>query len=66
MKAVKIYLAGGLATEDFLLAWDSFIADHGQPLIAYSDRGTNITSASKEQGFPEVPCYDWDKISGSS
>ena len=34
VKAVKIYLVGGLHTEDFLLAWDSFVADHGQPLVA--------------------------------
>ena len=35
-KAVKIYMAGGLNTEDFLLAWDSFVADHGQPLMSHS------------------------------
>ena len=33
VKAVKIYLVGGLHTEDFLLAWDSFVADHGQPAV---------------------------------
>ena len=64
VKAVKIYMAGGLNTEDFLLVWDSFVADHGQPLIAYGDRGTNLTSASKEQST-EVPIYDWEKISAS-
>ena len=34
VKAVKIYLAGGLNTEDFLLVWDSFVADFGQPMVA--------------------------------
>ena len=47
-KAVKIYLAGGLSTEDFLLVWDEFVADHGQPLVANSDRGSNLVAASKE------------------
>ena len=48
VKAVKIYLVGGLHTEDFLLARDSFVADHGQPAVAYSDRGTNLTGAARE------------------
>ena len=73
-KAVKIYIAGGLSTEDFLLAWDSFVADHGQPLIAYSDRGTNLTSAAREGGVhdnsqigdDDLPAYDWDSIEGST
>ena len=62
VKALKIYLAGGLGTEDFLLAWDSFVADHGQPMVAYGDRGTNLVSAAKEGGDIDVPDYDWDKI----
>ena len=73
-KAVKIYMAGGLSTEDFLLAWDSFVADHGQPLIAYGDRGTNLTSAAKEGGVHDAStngdddqsAYDWDSIEGST
>ena len=65
-KAVKIYVAGGLSTSDFLLVWDSFIADHGQPAIAYSDRGTNLTSAAKETGDMDLPNYDWDKIADST
>ena len=66
VKAVKIYLVGGLHTEDFLLAWDSFVADHGQPMVAYGDRGTNLTSAAKEDGnrAADLPNYDWDKIAG--
>ena len=66
VKAVKIYMVGGLHTEDFLLAWDSFVADHGQPLIAYSDRGTNLVAASKEQQDVDVPSYDWSRIASSS
>ena len=57
-KAVKIYMAGGLSTDDFMLAWHSFVAD--QPLVAYSDRGTNLTSAAKEgsvHGDGDVPDY---------
>ena len=63
-KALKIYIIGGLRTEDFLLCWDSFTADHGQPLVAHSDRGTNFIAAAKEGGDTEVPAYDWDKIAG--
>ena len=64
VKAVKIYLAGGLNTEDYLLVWDSFVADYGQPMVAYSDRGTNLVSAAKEGGDKggDLPKYDWDRI----
>ena len=64
VKAVKIYLAGGLNTEDFLLVWDSFVADYGQPMVAYSDRGTNLVSAAKEGGDKggDLPKYDWGRI----
>ena len=61
-KAVKIYLVGGLGTEDFLLAWDCFESDHGQPMVAHSDRGSNLVSASKEGGEADLPDYDWDSI----
>ena len=61
-KAVKIYLVGGLGTEDFLLAWDCFESDHGQPMVAHSDRGSNLMAASKEGGVAELPDYDWDSI----
>ena len=65
VKAVKIYLVGGLHTEDFLLAWDSFVADYGLPMVAHGDRGTNLTSAAKEDGnIADMPSYDWDKIAG--
>ena len=50
VKAVKIFLVGGLNTEDFLLAWDRFVADQGQPIEVYSDRGTNLIAAAKEGG----------------
>ena len=66
VKAVKIYLAGGLSTEDFLLAWDSFVADHGRPHIAHSDRGSNLVAAAKEGKIFEIPEYDWDSIARSA
>ena len=47
-KAVKIYMVGGLGTEDFLLAWDTYKSDHGKPMVAHSDRGPNLVSAAKE------------------
>ena len=62
-KAVKIYMVGGLSTEDFLLAWQSFESDHGQPMIAHSDRGTNLVAAAREnKSESEVPAYDWESI----
>ena len=64
-KAVKIYVAGGLSTEDFLLAWDGFVSDHGQPMVAYSDRGTNLVAAAKEGEDSELPNYDWGSIEKS-
>ena len=54
-------MVGGLHTEELLLAW-GFVADHGQPAVAYSDRGTNLTAAAREGGDTEVPDYDWDRI----
>ena len=65
VKAVKTYLVGGLHTEDFLLAWDSFVADYGQHMVAYSDRGSNLVSAAREGG-DTVPDYDWDRMAGCS
>ena len=65
-KAVKICLAGGLGTQDFLLVWDGFVADHGQPMVAYSDRGTNLVSAAKGEEDSDLPNYDWDDIEGST
>ena len=65
-KAVKIYLAGGLSTTDFLLVWDSFVSDHGQPAVAYSDRGSNLTSAAKEKEEENLSSCQWDKIVDST
>ena len=51
-KALKLYVAGGYATGDFLLAWDGFVADHGEPLTCHSDRGSQLTAAAKQN--PDV------------
>ena len=37
--AVKILLVRGYSTEDFLLTWDGFVADHGEPATVHTDRG---------------------------
>ena len=62
-KALKLYVAGGYATEDFLLAWDAFAADHGDPLTCHSDRGSQLVSAAKLNPDLEVPKYDFDVVS---
>ena len=62
VKAVKIYLVRGLSTEDFLLAWDMFVADHGQPIMAHSDQGSNLVAAA-EEGGDKVTCkVDWENV----
>lgn len=58
-RAIKIYLAPGYATSDFLLAWKEFTADCGVPRRVHSDRGTQLISAAGEVEGPE---YDWDEI----
>ena len=58
-RAIKIYLAPGYATSDFLLTWKEFTADYGVPRRVHSDRGTQLISAAGEVEGPE---YDWDEI----
>ena len=62
-KALKLYVAGGYSTEDFLLAWDAFVADHGDPLTCHSDRGSQLVAAAKQNPDLDVPNYDWDVVS---
>ena len=64
-KALKLYIAGGYSTEDFMLAWNSFVADHGEPLTCHSDRGSQLVAAAKQDPDIEVPDYDWDVVAGS-
>ena len=64
-KALKLYVAGGYSTEDFMLAWNSFVADHGEPLTCHSDRGSQLVCAAKQDPDVEVPDYDWDVVAGS-
>ena len=64
-KALKLYVAEGYSTEDFMLAWNSFEADHGEPLTCHSDRGSQLVCAAKQDLKIEVPDYDWDVVAGS-
>lgn len=61
-KALKLYVAGGYSTKDFLLAWDCFVADHGEPMTCHSDRGSQLISAAKQNPDIEVPEYNWDVV----
>ena len=60
-KAVKLYLACGYSTMDFMLVWDQHISDCGIPALVHSDRGSQLVSASKE--VVDAPEYNWDEIS---
>ena len=62
-RALKIYMAPGYGTTDFLLAWGELESDCGIPSRVHSDRGTQLVSAS---GAIESVEYDWDVISASS
>jgi hypothetical protein len=62
-RALKIYLAPGYSTADFLLAWTEFESDCGIPRRVHSDRGSQIVSAA---GQVEGPDYDWEQISRQS
>ena len=62
-RALKVYLAPGYSTEDFLLSWTEFVSDCGVPRRVHSDRGTQLVSAA---GNIDSPDYDWDAISKES
>ena len=66
VKAVKIYMIRGYSTEDFLLAWDEFVADCGQPLTVHTDRGSQLVAAGKESEEVDRIKYDWGVISKST
>ena len=56
-KAVTMYLAPGYSTDDFLLAYNSHISDHGLPSKVHSDKGSQLVAAEKE-----LTNFDWDVI----
>jgi len=63
-KAVKLYLACGYATKDFLLAWEQHVSDCGNPLTVHSDRGSQLSRASKEV-MEDRPDFDWEIIAST-
>ena len=63
-KALKLYVAGGYATEDFLLAWMLLLLIMRILLhVCHSDRGSQLVSAAKLNPDLEVPKYDFDVVS---
>ena len=56
-KAIAMYLAPGYSTNDFFIAYNSFISDRGTPTTVHSDRGSQLVAAGKE-----VIEVDWDCI----
>ncbi|XP_068229430.1 uncharacterized protein [Palaemon carinicauda] len=47
-RAVRLDLAEGYSTDDFLTTFQRFIAIRGAPKVIYSDKGTQLISASKK------------------
>ena len=62
-RALKIYLAPGYSTADFLLAWKEFESECGIPRRVHSDRGSQVVSAADQIDGPD---YDWEQISSTS
>jgi hypothetical protein len=62
-RALKVYLAPGYASQDFMLAWKEFQSDCGVPRRVHSDRGSQLISAASGMDLPE---YDWDQISAEN
>ena len=60
-KSVKLYLAAGYSSAEFMMASEQFTSDHGKAIIimVHSDRGKNLVSAAKEIDEAEL---DWDMI----
>ena len=64
-KAVSMELAPGYSTNDFLLAYSTYVSQRGVPLYVHSDRGSQLVAAHKDL-TDEVLKYDWDAISAST
>ena len=62
MHALKVYLAQGYITDDFILAWDEFVAECGVLRRVHSDRGSQLVSGADTLGLQD---FDWEKISSS-
>ena len=63
--AVKIRLVRGYSTQDFLLMWSAFVADHGEPATVHTDQGSQLKSAAKRIAEAEEGEYDWESIAKS-
>ena len=64
-KAVTMELAPGYSTEDFLLAYETYVNQRGSPVIVHSDRGSQLVAAKKELCDDPLR-YDWDVIAAST
>ena len=59
---IHIAIIRGYSTEDFLLAWDGYIADRGEPGTVHTDRGSQIVSTAKRLAETDEVDYDWKRI----
>ena len=60
-KSIKMHLAPGYSTNDFMIAYNSHTSDHGLPSTVHSDKGSQLVAAGKE-----VANFDWEAIANSS
>ena len=64
-KAVSMELAPGYSTNDFMLAYSSYVSQRGEPGFVHSDRGSQLVSAQKLLK-DDLPNFDWNTIASSS
>ena len=64
-KAVSMELAPGYSTNDFMLAYSSYVSQRGEPGFVHSDRGSQLVSAQKLLK-DDLPNFDWSTIASSS
>ena len=67
--ALKILVMHSYGTEALLLQWEHFTSQHGAPSVVYSDRGSQLTSATnyvKWTAQEDPSKWEWDKVKGAA
>ena len=63
-KGAKVLLDRGYSTEDFLLNFDEFVANQGQPQTVHCDRESNLLAGAKavEKEGSRLRDCDWELV----